>query len=281
MAFGRVALFFILCAIMLAATAPIDRSFPQLPSGLLLGAITSVGTFLLTIAFVRWEGLSLDDVGAAFDRRSPVRFVIGFLIGILLVALHVLIEGAIGHIRWARSEGPVSGTIALLLATYVLLACREELAFHGYPLRRLYSLTGLWGAQLIVALVFALEHAAAGSTWTQAILGAGVGSLLFGMAAITTRGLAVPIGLHAAWNFGDWIHGGKGPGGVWHPIVLDTYRSRADQAAMCGYVVIIAVATLIFWWLLRRRTTRELAARRLAVDHPGNTEAIDDHPESL
>lgn len=33
---------------------------------------------------------------------------------------------------------------------------------------------------------------------SQAIVGAGVGSLLYGMAAITTRGLAVPIRLHAA-----------------------------------------------------------------------------------
>ena len=143
----------------------------------------------------------------------------------------------------------------MLLVTYVLLACREELAFHGYPLRRLYSSIGLWGAQLIVAIIFALEHAAAGSTWAQAILGAGIGSLLFGMAAITTRGLAVPIGLHAAWNFGDWMHGGKGAGGVWHPIVLETYRNRADQAAMAGYVVIMVLATVIFWELLRRKSS--------------------------
>lgn len=253
MVFVRMALFFIVCAILLASTAPVDRSFPQLPPGFLLGALTSVGTFLLTFAFVRWERLRLDDVGATFDRRSPMRFAIGFLIGTLLVALHVLIEGTIGHVRWARSDGPGSGTIALLLVTYVLLACREELAFHGYTLRRLYSSIGLWGAQLIVAIVFALEHAAAGSTWTQAILGAGVGSLLFGMAAITTRGLAVPIGLHAAWNFGDWMHGGKGAGGVWHPIVFESYRDRADQAAMAGYVIIMVVATLIFWRLLRRQ----------------------------
>jgi membrane protease YdiL (CAAX protease family) len=267
MAFGRVAVFIILCAILLAASAPVDRSFSQLPPGFLLGAITSFGAFLLTIAFVRWEGLRLDEVGAALNSRSPIRFVIGFLIGILLVALHVLIEGSIGHIRWARSDGPSSGTIALFLVTYILLACREELAFHGYPLRRLYSLTGLWGAQLVVALVFALEHAAAGSSWTQAILGAGVGSLLFGMAAITTKGLAVPIGLHAAWNFGDWIHGGKGAGGVWHPIILESYHQRADQAAMAGYVIIMVAATLIFWWLLHGRATRELTSRGMAIHH--------------
>jgi membrane protease YdiL (CAAX protease family) len=255
-AFGRVALFFFLCAILLASIAPLDRRFPQLPPGLLMGAITSGGTFLLTIAFVRWEGLRLEDVGAAFDRRSPMRFVIGFLIGILLVAFHVLIEGTVGQVRWARAEGPGSGKIAVTLVTFVLLACREELAFHGYPLRRLYSLIGLWGSQLIVALVFAAEHAAGSSTWLQAIFGAGVGSLLFGMAAITTRGLAVPIGLHAAWNFGDWMHGGKGAGGLWHPIILENYRDRADQGAWAGYVLVMLLATLAFWWLLLRHHRR-------------------------
>jgi len=252
MAFGRVALFFILCAILLTSIAPVERRFPQLPPGLLLGAITSFGTLLLTIAFVRLEGLRLENVGAMVNRRTPMRFVIGFLLGILLVAFHVLIEGTVGHIRWARSEGQGSGTIAVMLVAFVLLASREELAFHGYPLRRLYSLIGLWGSQLIVAIVFAAEHVAGGSTWMQAIFGAGVGSLLFGMAAITTRGLAVPIGLHAAWNFGDWMQGGKGAGGLWHPIVLENYRNRGDQAAWAGYVVVMLLATLTFWWLLRR-----------------------------
>jgi len=256
LSFGRVALFFVLCAILLASIAPIERTFPHLPPGLLIGGITSVGTFLLTMAFVRWEGLRLEDVGAAFDSRSPVRFVIGFLMGALLVAIHVLIEGTIGHIRWARSDGPGSGTIALLLVTYLLLACREELAFHGYPLRRLYSLIGLWGSQLIVALVFAAEHVGGGSTWTQAIVGAGVGSLLYGMAAITTRGLAVPIGFHAAWNLGDWMHGGKGAGGLWNPIILENYRNRADQAAWAGYVIVMLLATFTFWWFRAIRNTK-------------------------
>ena len=54
-----------------------------------------------------------------------MRFAIGFLIGLLLVALHVLIEGTVGHIRWARADGPGASTIAMVLVTYILLACRN------------------------------------------------------------------------------------------------------------------------------------------------------------
>lgn len=253
---GRVLLFLISCAVLLASTAPLERQFSGLPPGLFTGAVTSLGTLVLTVIFVRWEGLRLADVGARTSRKSPLRFVVGFLVGLILVALHVSIEGIAGHIRWVRSEGVDSLDIAASLIVYVLLACREELAFHGYPLRRLNSLFGLWLSQFIIALVFAAEHVAGGWTWEQALFGAGVGSLLFGMAAIATKGLAVPIGLHAAWNFGDWLHGGKNSGGVWHPVGTEANHDLADRAAMIGYVVIMVSATLAFWWLHRRIVSR-------------------------
>jgi len=162
------------------------------------------------------------------------------------------ILGFAGHVRWVRSEGVGSLQIATSLTIYFLLSCREELAFHGYPLQRLMPAFGLWGAQSIVALVFAVEHVAGGSTWVQALFGASVGSLLFGMAAIATRGLAVPIGLHAAWNFGDWMRGGKGSSGLWHPVTADVFRDRADLVGIIGYVIVMVSATLAFWWLYRQ-----------------------------
>ena len=249
---GRVLVFFVACAVLLAATAPFDRRIAQLPPGMVTGAITSVGTLLLTIVFVRWEGLRLADVGAAIGTRSGLRFIGGVLVGLLLVTLHVSIERFVGGLRWVRTEGVGSLDVVIMLITYVLLACREELAFRGYPLRRLNSMFGLWISLIVVALVFALEHIAGGSSWMQALFGAGVGSILFGMAALATRGLAVPIGIHAAWNLGDWLHGGKGSGGLWHPVVLDAYRDSADSVAMMGYVVIMLAATAAFWFVRRR-----------------------------
>ena len=253
---GRVLLFFIACAALLASTAPVVRQFTRVPPGLFIGAVTSLGTLALTAMFVRWEGLRLGDVGAAIGKKSPLRFAIGFIVGLLLVALHMAIEGFAGNVRWVRSEGVGLLDIVTPLIIYCLLSCREELAFHGYPLRRLNALFGLWASQFIVALVFAVEHVAGGSTWVQALFGAAVGSLLFGMASIATRGLAVPIGLHAAWNFGDWMHGGKDSSGLWHPVGVEGLRDRADLAGMIGYVVVMVSATLAFWLLNRRANVR-------------------------
>ena len=245
---GRVLLFFVASAVLLASATPIARQLPELPPGLIIGTVATLGTLVLTIVFTRWEGLRLGDVGAAASKGSPLRFAIGFLFGLLLVGINTFILGTAGHVRWVRSESAGFRDIAPTLIIIVLLACREELAFRGYPLRRLNSLFGLWFSQFVVALVFTVEHVIGGYTWTNALFGAGVGSLLFGMASIATRGLAVPIGLHAAWNFGDWLRGGKGSAGLWNPIVAEGFRDRAALVGMIGYVVVTISAMLAFWW---------------------------------
>ncbi|MES2466382.1 MAG: CPBP family intramembrane glutamic endopeptidase [Verrucomicrobiota bacterium] len=143
--------------------------------------------------------------------------------------------------------------MSLALMAYVALSCREELAFRGYPLRRLESVIGPWFAQLVVAVVFLIEHVAGGMAWSEAIAGAGVGALLFGMAAIATRGLAVPIGVHAAWNFGDWMRSGGGKTtGFWKAVVEDGFEAHAGVVGWVGYVSVMLLATLAFWiWYQR------------------------------
>jgi hypothetical protein len=137
---------------------------------------------------------------------------------------------------------------------YLLLATREELAFRGYPLRVLASRFNPWVAQAIVAALFVIEHKLGGATWENAILGSGMGSLVFGMAALATRGLALPIGLHAAWNIGDWVRGGKGSGGIWSPAVHAGSAAHANFVAMASYLAVMSLALAGLWlWPRRRR----------------------------
>ena len=252
---GRVALFLTCCAMVLAATAPLAHKLPGLWSNFVVGTIASLGAFALTVFFVRSEHLRLDDVGAAPDFQSLPRFVFGFFLGMFLVALFAAILCVAGHLRWVRSNEVGFAATAVTLLAYIALSCREELAFRGYPLRRLEPFFGLWGAQTIVALVFAAEHVAGGLPWSRALLGAGVGSLLFGMAAIATRGLAVPIGLHAAWNFGDWMLGGKDSPGLWKVVADDPYQGRLQFVRTIAYLAVIGSSTLAFW-IWHRRTSR-------------------------
>jgi membrane protease YdiL (CAAX protease family) len=251
---GRVLLYLFGCAFVLALTAslPLARRGPA--QDLFIGSIASLGSFALTILFVRWDGLRLRDVGAMPNSKSPGLLAIGFLLGLSLVALHSYFLGVAGHVHWVRASGARADQAGLILLGYLFLSAREELAFHGYPLRRLQNRFGVWGAQAMIAAAFALEHIAGGWPYAQALWGAATGSVLFGMASIATRGLAVPIGIHAAWNIGDWVRGNRAEVGLWRPEIETGFAGAASWAGIWCYVAVMALATLGFWsWHRARR----------------------------
>ena len=255
---GHVFLFFFGCAVVLATVAPLASGTSHPLQELYIGAAAGFGAFGLTLLFVRWDGLRLRDIGASPDRRSPMRFFFGFAIGLLLIAAHSAVLWGAGHVRWVRAPDIGFCRAFLSLIAYFFLSIREELAFHGYPLRRFVSSYGLWPATIIVALVFAVEHMLGGLTLRQALIGPGLGSVVFGLAAIAARGLAFPIGLHAAWNFGDWMRGGKDAGGFWREAVQHGYEDHAAFTGNAAYIVIMGIMTCIFWSWCRSNRKSDL-----------------------
>lgn len=245
-ALGRVLLFWFATMAVLAGVAPLSAGAGE-HSAMVLGAVTVLATFAITLVFVRWEKKSLTDFGFYLMRDTWKRFVAGLLFGLFLVAIHTAAQAMFAPMRWVGGPAIPPTHALLVFATFFLLSAREELAFRGYPLRTLVSSLGPWRAQLVVALLFAAEHLFGGATWTNALLGTGMGSLLFGMAAIATRGLAMPIGLHAAWNFGDWVRGGKGADGPWHIVVEPGAEQKAQFVSMGLYVAIMALAITVLW----------------------------------
>ena len=199
LALGRVLLFWFGTMAILAATGPGAAALGD-RSGLLTGAIASFLTLGFTLLFVRWERKSLHDFGVYVTRRSPYLFFLGILIGLALVGAHTALTALVAPVHWVIDRHSAPPRAMLMVITFLLLATREELAFRGYPLRKLAADLNPWAAQLIVAALFAIEHMIGGANWSNALFGAGMGSLVFGMAALATRGLAMPIGLHAAYN---------------------------------------------------------------------------------
>ncbi|WP_188554959.1 CPBP family intramembrane glutamic endopeptidase [Edaphobacter dinghuensis] len=260
---GRVLLFFLSCAVLLALAAPCCSRLPGQLSQVVLGSITTVATFIVTGLFLRWDKLRLRDVGVAPNAQSMSRAIAGFAFGVLLVGIQTWFVSLGGHVHWVRTSSVGFAPVAMALLAYITLASREELAFRGYPLRRLDSSFGAWTAQLVVALVFAIEHVVGGVTWTNALLGVFVGSLLFGMAALVMRGLAVPIGLHAAWNFGQWTLGEKETSGLWRPVIEQGYKAHVDRVGMLSYLLVFGAATIAVWLFGNFRTRRE---RKQAMD---------------
>jgi hypothetical protein len=93
-----------------------------------------------------------------------------------------------------------------------------------------------------------------GQSWLGALLGPAIGSLLFDIASIATEGLAVPIGIHAAWNLGHWALGFKDTPGVWRPIASLGDSGRAYAVGTASYFVVTGLATFGFWKWHRSRT---------------------------
>jgi membrane protease YdiL (CAAX protease family) len=74
------------------------------------------------------------------------------------------------------------------------------------------------------------------------------------MAAIASRGLAVPIGLHAAWNIGDWTIGGKGSVGLWKT-VMEHGRSSFVPSEI-SFLAVTGLGILVFSLWHRRNLQR-------------------------
>jgi membrane protease YdiL (CAAX protease family) len=242
-----VSAFLLLGALSLAVIAPFASKAPALWKELLTGLAGGAFVFPLTIVFARLDRVSLRDVGAAVDRRSFPRFALGVAIGLAVVAVWAILSATVGHVHWVRRPLIKLPLILLAFLTYVALAGREELAFRGYPLRRLNERLGRTIAVVSVAVLFALEHRLGGVSWANALIGVGTGSIVFSVAALVTRGLAVPLGIHAAWNFGQWALGLRDSPGIWVP--TGPQNQNAYILAMVLYLVLMfGVAVSFLWW---------------------------------
>src|SRR5947207_2141594 len=80
LALGRVILFVIGCAVILAAASPIGSKLSGKWTELVTGTLASLGAFGLTVLFVRWEKLSLVDVGAAINGEASFAWFVGLFL---------------------------------------------------------------------------------------------------------------------------------------------------------------------------------------------------------
>jgi len=245
---GRSALFCISCAIILAtASGLIKSTVPRLQILPLSLLFATAMAYLLTLLFTRWEGLSLEAVGVMPGHLSAKRFFTGLSAGLIMALLQPAIVACSGHMVLVRSSGVAISTLPAHLLLYSMVACREELAFRGYPLRALDYAAGPWIAQGIVACIFIMEHKVGGMTWMEAIIGSGTGAVLFGMAALKSKGLALPFGLHTAWNTGQWALGFKDNTGLFQVVIEKGFEQKVRLWGWGAYLVIMWTAILIVY----------------------------------
>ena len=145
---------------------------------------------------------------------------LGLLIGTGLMILPVLILTILGFINW-QSNILSYKTIVSGFSLYLLVAIAEELLFRGFMFQRLIQAFGQWPAQLVLAGLFLLTHINnPGMTGTVKLLASVnifIASIMFGIAYLKTKSLAMPIGIHFMANFmqgtvlGFGVSGSKDP----------------------------------------------------------------------
>lgn len=143
-----------------------------------------------------------------FDMRWLKELCIGGLIGSVLLLIPALILGILGWVHWQWNPEGISVLLPSLLF-FAGVAVAEELLFRGFIFQRLISGLGKWPAQMVIAAFFLLTHlnnpGMAGDIKVMAGINIFLASILFGLAFIRTKSLAMPIGLH--W-MANWMQGG-------------------------------------------------------------------------
>jgi membrane protease YdiL (CAAX protease family) len=244
----RVVLFCLLCAISLAIFSGFVKGWNNKWNQHLLLIVTIVVIYGLTIVFVKWEGLQLKDVGVVSNKMTFKKGAIGFGLGLFMTLLQPAIVVLLGHYTILFTASIPFYSILFYLTLYFLVAIREELAFRGFPLFSLKYRFGFWTPQIIIMIIFSLEHVAGGMTWLQAFIGAGTGALLFGLAALRTNGIALPVGLHWAWNFGQWCWGFKKEEGLLKGIVEKGFENVAERNGWISYLLIMTITIVVFYF---------------------------------
>ncbi len=133
---------------------------------------------------------------------------LGGLIGSALMLIPALVLGLFGWVDWQWNTTALS-VLSSSLFLFVGVAVTEELLFRGFVFQRLIYGLGQWPAQMIMSAFFLLTHlnnpGMTGSAKLMASINIFLASIMFGLAFIRTRSLAMPLGLH--W-MANWMQGG-------------------------------------------------------------------------
>ncbi|SEM63928.1 CAAX protease self-immunity [Chitinophaga rupis] len=232
-------------------------------SRLVLAFLGVMAGFFLMWTFLKIEKKTFKGVGLVLESSTLPKFLLGILIGAVFIALALFALTCFTDLELKRSSNAIQlQTWLWSLMVIIPLAFLEELMFRSYAFLQLNKAYGLLWAQFIAAIAFALYHVAGGWSWQVAFLGPGVWAFVFGLAAVWSKGIALPTGIHTALNFLQLLTGmKKDKASLW---LLDLKTDHAinaqAQVSKIGIFiqVFILIAALFATWLYIRRSRHPL-----------------------
>ena len=246
----------------------ITRQFNLEPGRPLLSALFLL--FLLAVGFsllntiARQHGSLRAVLGLPQRPTARTEWAKGVALGwsmAIFAVLPLVLSGSLYVTLWAAPRA--FWLLLLNLAAIAVATLAEEVAFRGYPFRRLIEAIGPVGATLLMSLIFSLAHAFnTDSSWASLLLTMFAGILL-SVAWLRTHGLWLPWGIHFAWNaslgllFGLPISGNTSFATVVFsrangPLWLTGGSFGPEAAVFTSFVLLVAIIILI-------RITRDYA----------------------
>ncbi len=209
------------------------------------GIIGTAAAFVTTVLFLKFDKKQFSDIGLTFERNTVKKFFVGVITGVLIMGL---LAASVVHFSNVEVDvNPNSNLLHFLLVTAPLLplAFMEELAFRSYPLEILKDKAGLRLSLIITSILFALYHIANGWTIASSFYGPAVWGLVFGLAAIYSRGIAMPTGIHYAANLTTASLGSKNTtGNIW--IVRQPDSPSLNDGGTDWLTILPSFALLLF-----------------------------------
>jgi uncharacterized protein len=245
----------------------------RLVVGRLLYGVDATTSFLvfevmdfLIFLFASWimariEARTIADYGLPARRMFHVEFWRGTLVGFasLTGLLIVMRLAGVFHFQGVALHGfnivKWAGAYALV---FVLVALREEFRARGYGLFVLSAAVGYWPAAIISSAYFGYSHHGnSGEDWVG-LVNAGAFGLLLCFLLRRTGNLWLPIGFHAAFDWGEtYFYGVADSGQVLPGHLLNSSSSGAallsggsvgpEGSILCTLLIVVVWIVCALW----------------------------------
>ncbi len=168
---------------------------------------TSVLSLIVSVSVMaRIENRSFADYGLPGNGAFGKRFWQGIPWGFAFVTLLMALIGALHGFSidgLALRGGEVVKYAFLYVLGFILVAIFEDFSFRGYMQATLASGIGFWPAAILLAIAFGALHLGNPGEAKIGALMTGSFGLLEAFTLRRTGNLWLPIGMHAAWDWGE------------------------------------------------------------------------------
>lgn len=250
-------IFLFLLAILLLPVILFARKNSVEVSITIQAAIIITATFICQ--FLRKQPLTL--VTGRFNINWLKQFGMGLALGTIIMVVPAIFLTFLGYAKWQVNELSVS-TVISGFSFFTAVAVAEEMLFRGFIFQRLMESLGQWPAQIVISGMFLLTHinnpGMIGMTKTLAALNIFIASVMFGLAFIKTKSLAMPVGIHFMANFMQGTVLGFGVSGVKEQSLVKAFAGECPvwlnggefglEASVPGLLMVILVTVILYYW---------------------------------